>query len=626
MNAHRPVDRTRSFRQPPRGSLALAAALAGGLCLPLVCWPGAAAAEPGAVRIARIQGDTRISPLVGERVTGVTGVVTGVRAFGSRGFWVQDPVGDGDPATSEGIFVYTGDAVPEVAVGDAVEVEGTVEEYYPGGVDGGGQSLTQLTDPGVTVVSSGHELPEPVELTGDTLPRRYAPTGDPENGGSVEGLPLREDEFALDRYESLEGMVVSVADAPVVGPSTEYGELWVTLRPGENPTPRGGTRYSSYAAHNPGRLKVESLIPFAERPFPEANVGDRLTGTTTGPLDYDSFGGYTLAARELGEVADGGLARERTRPQRPGELAVAAYNVENLNPEDPPEKFERLAGAVVENLASPDVLAVEEIQDDSGPADDGTVTAGETLRLFTEAVVAAGGPRYEWRGIDPVDGADGGQPGGNIRNVLLFNPERVSFVDRPGGDAERATEVVGRRGEATLSHSPGRVAPTDEAWNDSRKPLVGEFRFRGRTVLVVANHFASKGGDQPTHGRFQPPNRSSEEQRLAQARAVRDFVRETREADGVRRPANVVVLGDLNDFEFSATAEALTGEGLLENALDSLPARERYTYVFDGQSQVLDQTLVSPAIRRYELDVVHINAEFADQASDHDPQVLRFRP
>ncbi|UED88247.1 endonuclease/exonuclease/phosphatase family protein [Streptomyces profundus] len=596
---------------------------AGGLCVPLLAQP-TSAAERETVRVHHIQGDTRISPLLGQSVEDVPGVVTGVRAFGSRGFWVQEPDEDGDPATSEGIFVYTGDA-PSVAVGDEVLVSGTVDEYYPGGAERGGQSVTQLTGPEVTVVSSGNALPPPVELDASAIPERYAPEGDPAADGSIEGLRLAPDVYALDAFEAWEGMVVRLLDAPVVGPSTEYGELWVTLRPGDHPTPRGGTRYASYAASNPGRLKVESLIPFAERPFPEANVGDLLAGETVGPLDYDEFGGYTLAARELGTVADGGLTPERTRPQRRGELAIAAYNVENLNPGDPAEKFERLAEAVVTNLASPDILAVEEIQDDSGPADDGTVTATETLRLFTEAIVAAGGPRYAWRGVDPADGEDGGQPGGNIRAVLLFNPERVSFVDRPGGDATTATEVVTRGGVATLSHSPGRIAPADAAWTDSRKPLAGEFRFRGETVLVIANHFASKGGDQPLHGRFQPPNRGSETQRLAQARAVREFVREIDAADA-RRPANVVVLGDLNDFEFSAVTRELTADGLLVNALGTLPPSERYTYVYEGNSQVLDQTLVSPTVRRPELDIVHVNAEFADQASDHDPQVLRFRP
>src|SRR5690606_33325037 len=117
-----------------------------------------------------------------------------------------------------------------------------------------------------------------------------------------------------------------------------------------------------------------------------------------------------------------------------------------------------------------------------------------TVSRFVEAIVAAGGPRYDWRSIDPVDDADGGQPGGNIRNVFLFDPERVSFVDRPGADAGTAVGVRRERGRAVLTHSPARIAPHDAAWEDSRKPLAGEFRFRGRTVVVIANHFASKGG------------------------------------------------------------------------------------------------------------------------------------
>ncbi|CAM5263573.1 Endonuclease/exonuclease/phosphatase domain-containing protein OS=Streptomyces fumanus OX=67302 GN=GCM10018772_65180 PE=4 SV=1 [Streptomyces fumanus] len=63
--------------------------------------------------------------------------------------------------------------------------------------------------------------------------------------------------------------------------------------------------------------------------------------------------------------------------------------------------------------------------------------------------------------------------------------------------------------------------------------------------------------------------------------------------------------------------------------MKSLPEDERYSYVYQGNSQVLDQILVSPAIRRgghFTYDSVHVNAEFHDQISDHDPQVLRFRP
>jgi predicted extracellular nuclease len=588
----------------------------------LLAVPASAAEPADTVRIHDIQGTTRVSPLAGEQVSQVSGVVTGVRAYGSRGFWMQDTAPDGDPATSEGLFVFTG-SVPRVAVGDLVQVSGTVTEYRPGGNSSGNQSLTQISRPQVTVVSSGNPLPAPVTLDSASVPEAYAPQGDPAAGGSIEGLELRPQAYALDLYESLEGMDVRIRDARVVGPSTRYAELWVTVRPEQNPSARGGTVYGGYDEQNSGRLKVESLTPLSQEPFPTANTGDVLAGATTGPLDYEQYGGYHVVARELGEVEDRGLERERTRAQRRGELAVATYNVENLHPGNDQEKFGRLARGVVENLASPDILALEEIQDDNGPVNDEVVSADATLAKFTEAIAAAGGPRYEWRAVDPVDDADGGQPGGNIRNVFLFNPERVSFVDRPGGGATTAVGVERERGRAVLTHSPARVAPNDTAWEDSRKPLAGEFRFRGRTVIVVANHFASKGGDQSLHAAVQPPDRSSEVQRTAQARVVNHFVRQVL---AVERKANVVVLGDINDFEFSATTRELTAGGALRSAVLSLPEEERYTYVYDGNAQVLDQTLVSPGVGRFDYDIVHVNAEFADQASDHDPQVIRFRP
>ncbi|MFP8887791.1 endonuclease/exonuclease/phosphatase family protein [Streptomyces mangrovi] len=588
----------------------------------LLAVPASAAEPADAVRIHDIQGATRLSPLAGERVSQVSGVVTGVRTYGSRGFWMQDTAPDSDPATSEGLFVYTGSA-PRVAVGDLVSVSGTVTEYRPGGNSSGNQTLTQISRPQVTVVSSGNRLPAPVALDSASVPEAYAPQGDPAADGSIEGLQLRPGAYALDLYESLEGMDVQIRDARVAGPSTRYAELWVTVRPEQNPSVRGGTVYGGYDEQNSGRLKVESLVPLSQQPFPAANTGDVLAGATTGPLDYEQYGGYLVAARELGEVEDRGLERERTRAQRRGELAVATYNVENLHPGNDQEKFDRLARGVVDSLASPDIVALEEIQDDNGPVNDEVVSADATLAKFTDAIAAAGGPRYEWRTVDPVDDADGGQPGGNIRNVFLFNPGRVSFVDRPGGDATTAVGVERERGRAVLTHSPARVAPNDTAWEDSRKPLAGEFRFRGRTVIVVANHFASKGGDQSLHAAVQPPERSSEVQRTAQARVVNHFVRQVL---AMERKANVVVLGDINDFEFSTTTRELTAGGALRSAVFSLPEDERYTYVYDGNAQVLDQTLVSPGIRRFDYDIVHVNAEFADQASDHDPQVIRFRP
>lgn len=598
-------------------SAVAAAALAAGL---LVVAPPAASAD--GVRIHDVQGTTRTSPLAGQQVEGVPGVVTGVRTYGSKGFWFQDPRGDGNAATSEGVFVYTG-AAPAVAVGDAVEVSATVGEYVPGGADSGQQSLTQLTKPSVDVRSSGNRVPAARTIDAGSVPDAYAPKGDPADGNSINALELRPRSYALDFYESLEGMNVAVRSSRVVGASDPHAELWVTVKPDEHDNRRGGTVYGSYTAQNTGRLQIQQLAPLAERPFPKANVGDVLTGRTEGPLDFNQYGGYTLTARTLGTVVDRGLQREETRPQRSGELAVATYNVENLDPSDPQSKFDALARAVVKNLASPDILALEEIQDDNGAEDDGTVGAEGTLKKFTDAIAAAGGPRYAWRSIDPEDKKDGGEPGGNIRQAFLFDPERVAFTDRGAGDATTATGVVRDRGGAALTHSPGRIAPADAAWKDSRKPLAGEFSFRGRTVFVVANHFASKGGDESLTSHHQPPARSSETQRHAQAATVNTFVKQLLD---VEKKADVLVLGDINDFEFSGTTKALIDGGVLRPGVESLPRSERYSYVFQGNSQVLDQILHSPGIGDFQYDSVHINAEFAEQNSDHDPQVLRFRP
>ncbi|MFD6035652.1 endonuclease/exonuclease/phosphatase family protein [Streptomyces griseoincarnatus] len=580
-------------------------------------------AHAESMRVHDIQGDTRVSPFAGKQVTDVTGIVTGIRTYGSsRGFWIQDPAPDADPATSEGVFVFTSSTPQGVAVGDEVSVSGTVTEYVPGGASSGNQSVTEITKPTVTVVSHGNPVPAPAVLDARTVPSAYAPQGDPAAGDSVNALTLRPSRYALDLYESLEGMNVRVADARVVGATDPYTELWVTVKPRENRNKRGGTVYGSYDAQNTGRIQIQSLGKAAD--FPDANVGDVLAGATTGPLDYNQYGGYTLVASELGTLEAGGTKRETTRAQHRSELAIATYNVENLDPSD--DTFAAHAEAIVHNLSSPDIVSLEEIQDNNGATDDGTVAADVTLAKLIDAIEAAGGPRYDWRAVDPADKQDGGQPGGNIRQAFLFNPDRVSFTDRPGGDATTPTDVVKDRGKAALTLSPGRIAPDSAAFEDSRKPLAGEFVFRGRTVVVIANHFSSKGGDQSLTSQYQPPVRSSETQRHLQAREVHDF---TAKILKVQKNAAVVALGDINDFEFSRTTRIMEGGGVLWSAIRSLPASERYSYVYQGNSQVLDQILISPSIRRqcsFSYDSVHINAEFHDQISDHDPQVLRFKP
>ncbi|MFE1318056.1 endonuclease/exonuclease/phosphatase family protein [Kitasatospora phosalacinea] len=575
---------------------------------------------PGDLRIHDVQGSTRVSPRNGQTVTNVPGVVTGVRAYGTKGFWIQDPNPDADPATSEGLFVYTSSA-PTVKVGDAVLVTGKVSEYYPNS-SGGSQSVTELTGPRTTVLSSGNPVPAPVVLDAANIPAAYAPDA---GGGSIDALPLDPAKYALDFYESLEGTNVQVADVPVVQATDKYNELWVDALATDPRTARGGVVYLGYDAPNNGRIMIQSLPPLTEVPFPVANVGDELTGATTGPLDYNQFGGYTVAANTLGTVKDNGLRPEVAEQGKKNELTIGTYNVENLDPGDGPEKFARLAEGVVTNLGSPDIVALEEIQDDNGAVNDGTVGAATTVRTFIEAIEAAGGPTYDWRSIDPEDGKDGGEPGGNIRQVFLFNPDRVSFTDIPGGNATTAVDVTGKNHKTGLTASPGRIDPGNEAWASSRKPLVGQFEFKGKPVFVIANHFNSKGGDQGIDSRFQAPTRSSEVQRTAQAAVEQAFVAKLLAADP---GARIVSLGDFNDYQFSPALQTLTKDGVLRDLVNELPENERYSYVYQGNSQVLDHILVSPALKpnKTHYDVVHINSEFAAQASDHDPQVVRIKP
>jgi hypothetical protein len=569
--------------------------------------PSAAAA-----RIHDIQGAAHRSALTGKRVA-TSGVVT---AVGPRGFWLQDPVADENPATSEGVYVFTNGGVT-VSRGDAVDVTATVVEFRPAATN---LSVTELSAPRVTVTATGAAVPAPV-LVGPG--GRVAPTPVRTDApGDVDASPVFDPTAnALDFYESMEGMQVRVRDAVASGPTSGFGELPVL--PGGQGSPRtvrGGVRYS-YADSNPERVILDDVLA----PVPAAKVGDRLPGAVDGVLDY-GFGNYKLAVLATPVVDDRPLPREVTRSPRWSQLAVATFNVENLSPLDEAAKYDRLAAAIVRNLAAPDIVAVEEIQDDTGPADDGTVAAGQTYARLIAAIRTAGGPRYDHRQVDPVDGADGGQPGGNIRVGFLFRTDRgLRFVDRPGADATTANAVVRTWGRPHLRYSPGRVDPVNPAFADSRKPLAAEFRYRGETVFAIANHFSSKGGDQPLNGRFQPPARSTEPQRHAQAQVVKDFTGQLLAAD---RRAKVVVLGDLNDFEFSTTADILTAGGGLVDLPRTLPLPERYTYVFEGNSQVLDHILLSPGLARrgaYDYDIVHLNSEYPDQVSDHDPQVVRLR-
>src|SRR3954468_10481517 len=562
--------------------------------------------------IHAIQGAAQVSPLSGQLVRNVRGVVTALR---SNGFYMQDPAPDEDAATSEGIFVFTSSA-PAVVAGDLARVDGRVSEFIPGGAGTGNLPTTELSGPTVALLAHGSALPAPVHAAPPNSVIENDSASDVRNGNIFDPA-----EDGLDYWESLEGMRVQIDDPVAVGPQTSFGELPVVDGTDAGPrTARGGVLLTP-SDGNPERIILDDqIVPTP----PVANVGDHFEGPAIGVLDYN-FGNFMLELTEPLVRVDSGLQKEITSPAASQELSVATFNVENLAPSDGAAKFDGLAHRIVENLRSPKIVTLEEVQDNSGGADDGTVESNVTLDTLVAAIERAGGPHYAYTYIAPVNDQDGGQPGGNIRIAFLY--DEAAGVSLPagatkGGSTEPETLVADAAGSPHLALNPGRLDPKTAAWDASRKPLAGEFLFRGQTVFVIGNHFNSKGGDDPLLGRFQPPTRSSEVQRHRQAQIVHDFVGSILAADP---HAKIVVLGDLNDFQFSETVHILEGGStpILTDMIDTLPDNERYSYEFEGNAQVLGHVLVSAAVASPGFDVVHINAEFADQLSAHDPSVLR---
>lgn len=582
------------------------------------------------IKIHHIQGEGHYSPLVGQYVENVKGVVTYIYELnGNHYFHMQTPDDDADdnPKTSEGIVIFTGRNKANVEVGDLVAVSGTVDEYTIDGYSDRFETDLPVTeinardDQGgvIEVLEKNVELPTPFKITLENLPTEVI---DNDSFGSFDP-----EEDAIDFWESLEGMLVEVGNLQAVAPQ-EHGDIITVLEGLETTTIHGGLLIGPND-FNPERIQFK-LHPNQEARNFAVKTGDKFMGPIVGVVNY-GYQNYKIYA-DLEDLQAAFVPEKRTRAERsllrpgPGKLTIASYNLENFSNnsapnETPDEKAMRIANAFVRNLNSPDIIGVTEVQDNNGqqPGPD-DADASESYERLIEAIMAAGGPRYEYVNINPVYNADGGAPNANIRVGFLYNPERVSLVE--GAPHGTATDAVGyENGKLTLN--PGRIDPLNPAFENSRKPLAAQFMFNGETIVVIANHFNSKSGDTPLFGKIQPPIYGSEAQRHQIAAVVSDFVEQILR-DNPRE--NIVVLGDLNDFEFSTTLDILKG-GKLVNMIDKVPLNERYTYIYQGNSQVLDHILVTRNLERFTtVDIVHINADFTDmhgRASDHDPVLVQ---
>jgi len=585
--------------------------------------------------IPEIQGASHVSPLL-DREVRTEGIVTLV---GSDGFHLQDPEGDGRAETSDALVVEAGNS--DVSPGDRVRVTGRVRERVPGGTETGNLSVTRIADARVDRLGSGFALPDPVVLGSEgRIPPQVrvidpaelpVDLRDPRGAAAAEFDPESE---GIDFYESLEGMRVRVAEPVTVSPTRSFGpgagELFVLVEEGAHVTPddartrAGGILLQPHPGnrgdHNPERVQIQFTEGVTPGELPVVPVGSRL-GSVTGVMGY-AFGNFEVVATRAVRTSPADPPRETTAlAGGPDAVTVASYNVLNLNPL--PETSDRMAlvgRQIAARLGAPDVVALQEIQDENGtqggpgqPETDATAT----LRALVDAVAAAGGPRYEFFDVAPASNSTGGVPGGNIRNAFLYRPDRVERVRARSLDADALEEA-------------GVDEP--EAFEGSRPPLEAVFSFRGTPFTVVNNHLTSRFGSTPVFGAIQPFEQAGEEAREAQARALHEHVARRLEEDP---GARIVVLGDLNTFEWTddlaeILPAATTGFPVLHNLQETVPRSERYTFVFDGNSQALDHVFVTGSLREgAELDVVHVNvdhptgADGSDPASDHEPLVAR---
>ena len=411
--------------------------------------------DPIDAAIYEIQGASHTSPLL-DMLVRTSGIVTQVGQFDSvgstspiDGFFLQDPDGDGDDATSDGIFVFVSNS--GVSVGDSVEVIATVAEATARSRE---LSTTRLEGVrGVTMLGDENALPEPVKIGSDRIP----PSEVIEDDGFTTFEPESD---GADFFESIEGMLVEVEQPLAVSGTNRFGEIFVVAGDGLSATGLSarGTLNISVDDFNPEKIQIDPGLGAVDF----FDTGARFE-SIVGTVAYD-FGNFQVQPSEPLVLIDASTVAPETTSLLPGAgaLTVASYNVLNLEtePSDGDDdlgagRFDAVAAQIVSNLGTPDIVGLQEIQDNSGALNDGTVAADITLQTLVDAITEAGGPTYEF--IDNTfigNNTSGGQPGGNIRTAFLYNPDRVDLV---AGLRSHGRRCLGVRRQPVADHRDLRV-------------------------------------------------------------------------------------------------------------------------------------------------------------------------
>lgn len=577
-----------------------------------------------------IQGAGAVSPFAGQ-LSAVEGVVT-ARKF--NGFFVQTQPEreDGDPTTSEGLFVFTGSAPPaEALVGHLVRATGRIQEFVPG-ADPGSPPVTELILSTVDEDLGAATMPSSIALSA-TLPD---PAG------------------AFDQLERFEGMRVAVASLTVVGPTqgdvlepTDTGEsngAFYTVvtgvpRPFREPgipvsapvPPCGGCTPPRFDT-NPELLRVDSD---ALEGMPTLDVATGATlADVAGVLDY-GFRTFTILP-ETPVTPIGGLVATPVRMPDATEFTVATANVQRFfdttndpaigEPVATPEAYARrlakLSRLVREYLRLPDLIGVQEVESLA-------VLQDIASRINRDAGLGADYVAYLEEGNDP----------GGIDVGLLVRSTRVKNV---------SVTQVGK--DATF------IDPMDgsvDVLND-RPSLVLRGRIEGPAtrfpadVILVVNHLRSLNDVDQDPG----AGPRVREKRRQQAEFLATLL------DSLQDEGAVISVGDYNAFEVNdgyvdvlgtiignptpADQVVLASPDLVEPNLGRAARPGDYSYVFGGSAQSLDHILLSSraAALATGFEQAHVNADFPEalrhlldpvtgqpppeRESDHDPAVAYF--
>lgn len=572
--------------------------------LPPATDPGTDPVEAGCdlepVAIGAVQGAGAATPVAGEDVL-VEGVVVGdFQTGGFDGYYVQD-AGDGDPATSDGVFVYAPGGA-EVAVGDVVSVAGEATEHF---------GMTQIVAADVELCGTS-ELPAPTALS----------------------LPLSEEQ-----REAAEGMYVTLPQQLTVAETFEYGRFGTfSLSLGRQAQPTGLYDAGSPEAVALAAKNIAESITVddgrgSQNPDPAIHPngevftlentfrsGDLVTNAT-GVLDY-RFDVWAVQPSSADSTpgADFAVGNPRTpAPEVGGELKVASFNVLNYfttltGPDargaNDPAEFERQEAKIVTALAEidADVFGLIEIENN------GTAVAALTAAL------------NERLGAEVYDHIETGVIGTDvITTALIYKPASVT----PAG----AFQLMDQSKDARWLDDFNRPGLT-QSFTDAA----------GATFTVVVNHLKSKGSDCNAVNDPTDPNGQGNCNgvRTQAAAALADWLATDPTGQGAGRE---LIMGDLNSYAQEDPIQLLAGAGYTD-LLAQFQGQDAYSYVFDGQLGYLDYALAGgdvldevtgattwnvnadePSLIDYDMTFKQpaqdaLYAPDAYRSSDHDPVIV----